>query len=371
MTKCFLSRRWLEDESDEDDAAGGASGGGFPEGGGEAGEGGRDPPGPGEREDPPGTAEDPPPPSSAPGGQRALEDTAAAVAAAARALNGVGPRVGGAGSSPGLAPPSPAAAQSPAASTLARHSLPRGTNRHPRPPCLAAPRHLRSRPRHARDAHGAECRDSAIIPLCEEAQFEYEEEGSYEEILEVSEDERESPERVTSAARVCHDKALVPVTERHASQADGASDSALGRDDEAMVARTPPASQSGKALATCPDELQALSALTLQVKEASADPSGALRQPPPTAGAKEGTQPTLEGDAPPSANLPSAPPEGGGEGERQEHSEEGTAENAAEDAAEDAAEEPDFSTHPQYTGKSRGPWRYLRARPTFTESPPL
>lgn len=342
LTTCFPSRRWLEDESDEDDAAGGAGGGGVPEGQGEPEGGGRDPPGPGEREDPPGTADDPRPPSTAPGGQGAPEDTTAAATAAARALSGRAPG-GGSVPSAGRAPSPPAAGRSPAASTLARHSLPRGTHRHPRPPHLAAARRLPSRPRHARDAHAAECRASDRVPPCEEAQFEYEEERSYEEIFEDSEEERESPDRAASVARACHDKALVPVTARHASQADGASDSALDRDGEAMVARTPPATQAGKALAPCPpDQLQALSALTLQVKEAAADPSGALRQPAPATGAKEAAQPAPEGDAP--ACSPTTPSEG--EGERQE-------ERHEEGPPEDAADEPDFPTPQWCTGKPR------------------
>lgn len=342
LTTCFPSRRWLEDESDEDDAAGGAGGGGVPEGQGEPEGGGRDPPGPGEREDPPGTADDPRPPSTAPGGQGAPEDTTAAATAAARALSGRAPG-GGSVPSAGRAPSPPAAGRSPAASTLARHSLPRGTHRHPRPPHLAAARRLPSRPRHARDAHAAECRASDRVPPCEEAQFEYEEERSYEEIFEDSEEERESPDRAASVARACHDKALVPVTARHASQADGASDSALDRDGEAMVARTPPATQAGKALAPCPpDQLQALSALTLQVKEAAADPSGALRQPAPATGANEAAQPAPEGDAP--ACSPTTPSEG--EGERQE-------ERHEEGPPEDAADEPAFPTPQWCTGKPR------------------
>nr|XP_027217350.1 atherin-like [Penaeus vannamei] len=293
------------------------------------------PPGPGEREDPPGppvTPRRPPPRPEV----RALPRTP--LRQRRRRVPERQAPGGGCGPSPGRASPCPAppgAGQSAAASMLARHSLPRGTHRHPRPPHLAAPRQLPSRPRHARDArdaHGAECRASARVPPCEEAQFEYEEERSYEEIFEGSEDELESPARAASAARACHDKALVPVTARHASQADGASDSALDGDGEAMVARTPPGSQAGKALAPCPSgQLQALSALTLQVKEAAADPSGALRQPAPAASAKEVAQPAPEGDAPACGSSPASPAESG-EGDRQEERhEEGPPEDAAEE----------------------------------------
>lgn len=352
-SRLVFPRRWLEDDSDEDEGAGGSDGGkeGTEGSGGEEEERGQDPP---------GSADDPQPAPPPPRGQSAQEDTGVV---AARALSDPTGRRECPRSPPPFPPALPdAAAQSPVspastAAAAALHSLARGTSRHPhhtaaphhRSPPLARPR-LADREAAIGDGLCVRAADKArttfLTPIDETELDSTCEDSSVvvDETLAVTESAKVKDSVLSEARvpRVNEPRGLEALTPR------GTPHTSVPSTAEAMVARTDP-NQGGK-VGSCPDDLQSLSMLALQGKQEmdasllSAMPAVATAPLHLASQDSEGAASAMSsGDA--ASDVPSTPSTFCSDGEEHEDLEdEGR-------SSEDTPEPPDYSTHPELTGK--------------------